>query len=219
MLTTIPFQGLYESMWSYELDRAEEQLADQLKGENDCGPGDDAFRGYSSGDVADALYWTTNYGFVHNWLAKEYATDYAAKLDELAGWKLRLKFDEMLSPREYNFTTDRIFMSLPRSTVRRLRKEVDKAMLDTVAKERFTSYDGFISSYSPYVESWGPLDKWDHNEVGTLLIAWIKTKGADTTEIEQDVFDDWSGNGVFDEALDQGLDLEAAKERLAKQDS
>lgn len=215
MLTTIPFQGLYESMWSQGLDDAEEYLIDGLTGENDSGEGEDGFRGHDRANVSEALYWTTNYGFAHNWLAKEYATDYAAKLDEVAGWKLRLKFDEMLSPREYNFTTDRVFMTLPRSTVRRLRKECDRDVLDTVAKERFTSYDGFISSYSPYVSDWGPLDKWDHNQVGTLLIAWIKTK--DAGEIEQDVFDDWSGNGVFDEALDEGLDLEAAKARLHRE--
>ena len=83
------------------------------------------------------------------------------------------QFDRLESPREYNFTTDRIFVDLPADEVRRMLAAVDPETLAQVAKDRHATRSGFISFYSPSVGDWGPVDNWDCNQVGTLIIAFV----------------------------------------------
>src|SRR5690606_26269592 len=87
-----------------------------------------------------------------------------------------LEFESLDSPREYNFCTDRIFCYIPLESAKRLfviSAKGNHKRLKEVIRERFTSRDGFISFYSNNLEEWldKPLDQWDHNEIGTLLIA------------------------------------------------
>jgi len=171
MLTTIPFAGFYNSVHDDALDRTLDQMFSDR--ETGC---------------------TVNAGLVYrasmacNWQAVyvAYARDYCERFG-LAHGITGLVFDELSSPREYNFETDRIFAEIPDAEVSRLLQETAPADLARVATERFTSYDGFISSYSPDVAEWGPVDEWDHNQVGTLLIAHA---GDDWDERELYLMDD-----------------------------
>jgi hypothetical protein len=45
--------------------------------------------------------------------------------------------------------------------------------LDRIAAARHTSRSGFISFYSPDWRSWGEIESWDHNQLETLLEAYI----------------------------------------------
>lgn len=95
-----------------------------------------------------------------------------------------MTFESMDSPREYNFTTDRVYGLVPLKTMReifRRSKAENHETLAAVVRDTFTSYDGFASFYSPDLDSWlakaGRLQDWDHNELGTLLIAGLQMAG------------------------------------------
>ena len=99
-----------------------------------------------------------------------YAAEFAKQfLHEI---KVQGQFDRLESPREYNFNTDRIFVDIPLPEVVRMLAGVDPETLNRVAEERHASRPGFLSFYSPRVESWGPVESWDCNQVGTLLQAY-----------------------------------------------
>ena len=78
-----------------------------------------------------------------------YAAEFARQF--LRRIKVQGQFESLESPREYNFTTDRIFVDIPANEVRRMLAEVDSETLSRVAAERHTSRPGFLSYYSPRV--------------------------------------------------------------------
>lgn len=158
VLTTIPFAGFYNTWHDQEFDDTLERMFS------------DRASGCHVNDKLMMRAWQAC-----NWHAAqvEYAKAYADSFAER--FKLGpIKFDEMSSPREYNFTTDRIFIYVGADAVKRLMKQVDKKTLDEVARERFTSRSGFISFYRPDFREWGDVTGWDHNQVGTLIEAWAR---------------------------------------------
>lgn len=180
MLTTIPFSGFYESIHDAELDRALEGLTQDSNG-------DQLEWQTAAGDIerpVDDLWKHVNWGVAHNAYARLYTEQFNAYFASAVGIELRLKFDELNSPREYNFATDRIFCELSKQVVRELWRKVDRSKLDDLIRATFTSYDGFISYYDNSLDAWlnkehsskhrmsghvGDVTKWDHNQVGTLL--------------------------------------------------
>lgn len=216
METTIPFMGFYDSIWSSGLDDAEQQLAEHLTGdpEADAGDGVDGFRGLSVQDVCSALYWCISYPVARLAIARGWAETFAHVVDKNCGWPTRLRFEVSDSPREYNFTTDRIFMTLPRATVRRMRKECDNATLVRVCRERFTSRDGFVSFYANNPYEWGPLDRWDHNQVSALLSAWMETREIEVSE--EDCYGEMYENGAFGSAIDSAYVMDELRAKVAE---
>ena len=214
--TTIPFTGFYESIWSRGLDDAEEQAAQYLSGdpESDCGEGVDGFKGLDVSDVCTALFWCIAYPVAHAYIAKQWAETFAMVVDTECGWATRMRFDALQSPKEYNHTTDRIFMTLPRATVRRMRKECDTAILVRVCREQFTSCSGFASFYPNNPYEWGPLDRWDHNQIAALLDAWLESQGIEVKEV--DAYSEMHGNGDFDEAIDSAYSMDALRAKVAE---
>jgi len=187
MQTTIPFQGFYNSIHDGELDNCLEQAFSDDFGEANTALLNRAF---------DAVQWSV----VH----AEYAAKYAAGFAELAGLKT-LKFAELVSPREYNFTTDRIFCEVDIVDVRAALARLPADALADKAAERFTSRSGFMSYYSPDVESWGALETWDCNQVGTILECLADTLAHDNNQWDQwdeySLCEDFSGNGNIDNWL------------------
>jgi hypothetical protein len=154
MISTIPFSGFYNSVHESQIDDAIEQMfTDRDTGCN------------RNEGLEYALFRKCDYSGVFNAYAAEYAENFCEE------FCVKGKFESMSSPREYNFTTDRIFITIEEADAREILKRVDPATLAKVAKLMFTSRDGFISSYSPKVESWGDLLEWDHNQLGALMIA------------------------------------------------
>jgi len=204
MRSIIPgFYGFYDSIWATGVDDAELSLAQYLTGdpESDAGEGVDGFRGRDVGDVCEALYRVIGYKALFNSIAKAYAEAFAHELDRACKWKTRIAFDSLDSPREYNFSTDRIFVKMPRSTVRRMRKECDPETLARMVKDECTSRSGFISFYSADVAEWGPLDQWDHNQASILLAAWMESQDIDNPQ--EDIYSAMCENDAFSEFLDR----------------
>lgn len=156
METTIPFQGFYCSEYSELVDYAV----------TNCFQDD---HGDINQAIADKVFDNTDYRALHEYAAKAYTEYFAFE------FKIKLTFKELVSPREYNFTTDRIFCDIDLEEVKRIYELVDHDILVKQIKDNFTSYDGFISHYSNDLDSWGSdLAEWDHNQIGTLLEAYAK---------------------------------------------
>lgn len=153
MLTTIPFSGFYESAHSSAIDDAEEWMFT----DRDSGT-------HPNEGLNTALWRDCNYQGVHNLYARDYCENFGRWLKIES-----LKFDELNSPREYNFTTDRIFATLSKADATHLYNSVPYDKLKAKARERHTSRDGFASFYSPDILAWGPVETWDHNQLGTLM--------------------------------------------------
>lgn len=192
MKTSIPFSGFYESLHDSEMDDTLNRMfSDRASG---C---------HSNDGLVNRAFEACDWQAVQVEYAQAYAENFAAQF----GLKT-LRFSELQSPREYNFTTDRIFCTIGRAELRRLRREVSRDTLAQVAAEYFTSRSGFYSYYSPDVSTWGKVDKWDLNQCGALLTALARDKSSDGT------FDHWAehslmesdrGNGCLDNMLDSNI--------------
>src|ERR1035437_4188195 len=99
MLTTIPFDGFYESIHSSLLDDEVEQLT-----QNDNGYQYERILPNGETEIPGADLWAhVGWQAAHVAYAKLYAEQFDAYFSQELGLKLALKFDELNSPREYNF--------------------------------------------------------------------------------------------------------------------
>lgn len=149
MQSVIPFAGFYASCHSEALDRAQEQALS-----------DDSGTRYEFDDAGES--YTSD-------MLNAYAREYVAAWSVAAG--IQCEFVKVDSPRYYNFETDRIFARITEETAARLFSHVDRAKLDSIAKRRHTSRDGFISFYSPAVDDWGDVMNWEPEQLHTLILA------------------------------------------------
>lgn len=204
MLTTIPFPGFYYTQLSDALDQEEEQIADYMieEGEN---------FDHNAAEIQEAIFWATDYKKAHEHIAREYAKQFAEYVKPY-----KLEFESMTSPREYNFETDRVFMTVSEIDFELMLAATDRLILAGLVRERFTSQSGFASFYSNNLLDWldKPLEDWDHNEVGTALEAYLQTTGLYRYEIEDDIVEYMSRNGVFGDAIGRALDDDELIKRL-----
>lgn len=172
----IPFAGFYDSLWSHMLDDQANQFceyeAEYREEENGIPP---ELR-LDANEFAEILNDVTNYKAQQEHLARHYVDAFNEWAKDQIGFDPKLSFEEMTSPRYYNFETDRIFCTISQKVARGLfaiSKKEKHERLAAAIKERHTSYDGFISFYSNDLASWleKPVTEWDANELGTLLRA------------------------------------------------
>lgn len=144
-------------------------------------------------DIEGFKDWDCDFKKVLNDFAKQYVSYWNEEFEYATEVDLGLVFEEVDSPKEYNFYTDRIFATIPQTGWRKLARviitpEGNKAMT-RVAKERHTSYSGFASFYDPDWLCWGPVIGWDHNQLQTLLFAVMDLYGVDERTLEDEVYD------------------------------
>ena len=177
MLTTIPFSGFYCSLHDSALDSALESIFSD-----------------DSGDVRQEImrhvFDATDWRMVHNAYAAGYAAAFAPEFN------LPLQFESMESPREYNFSTDIIYCTISDEDAARLFYTCDKALLGKIARETFTSRDGFASFYDPDFTKWGDILTWDSNQLGALIRAHVTDQNPD--------FDQWAEFDLMESAQCNG---------------
>ena len=129
-------------------------------------------------------------------LAKVYTEGFTDQLNALLDdldikGQIHLEFDEMLSPKFYNFETDRIFARITDRSIEILYENTNEASLRDMIRKTFTSYDGFSSFYPNDRDEWpeSPLF-WDHNQLSTLLEAFLMQETEGSYEFEQSVWED-----------------------------
>lgn len=160
----IPFAGFYYSMWDREIDSWIDQQSEHT--------------GVPVEDIK------LDYGAAKRGIAKAYTEAFAEWLAETLEKPVTLEYEELSSPKYYNFETDRIFAK--GVVFADILTELRSKDADTLAKafrDAFTSRDGFISFYEPVVPS-KPIGDWDHNEVYILLLAWIDHQGVENIDSE-----------------------------------
>ena len=199
MLTTLPFSGFYCSKWSNELDDVENQFIEK--------EADDTLDEFEVSVLVDKC---RQYETQIEYVAEEYVGYFNEKFKEEFAIDLKLRFESLKSPREYNFSTDIIYAYIDEEVVRRLLDDLEESKLADMIRERFTSCDGFISFYPNRIEEWKekPLEEWDYNEVGTVLEAYV----AQVEDFECDVYYEMCERSVFDTALDKCMDWDKYRE-------
>ena len=180
MLTTIPFSGFYESLHSSAIDDSiNQEFSDDQGIEN----AELSYRAW------DSMQW----GNVRNEYAKEYAKSFGHEF----GIK-SLAFESLRCPKEYNFTTDRIFCNIDYAELCGIIKTFDLKAFAEFVRERFTSRDGFISFYPSELAEWGKIDTWDHNQCGTALEFYaIQESGGK--------YDHWQEYAIMENSLSNGF--------------
>jgi hypothetical protein len=224
----IPFSGFYYSLWSQSVYDELQQVVDYAKEDADylartLAP----LAGVPAGDIPwdelrEALDDCATYRRAYEHLAEAYAEEFASWLaDTLGRSAVAFEWEEMVSPRYYNFETDRLFARFSLTDLQtvydRLRADAPELLDDTI-RARHTSYDGFHSFYSNAADEWHekPLDEWDHNELGTLVRAWGRYQGVTSYD---ELLYDYRCGGLYEEvhrAVDKAVDWPAFKARVAE---
>ncbi len=164
--STIPFDGFYESFISDDIDY---QIGQQIEWDSDTFDLNE-----SEEEIIKDNYLTVNTSYFYNQIAEDYTNFYIEILNRrLKGFELKATYKFFTSPREYNFSTDRIFIEIEENhaidfikyIIKNYKKELEEKI-----KQRFTSRDGFISFYKNSLDLW-PKDysEWDFNQIGTCF--------------------------------------------------
>lgn len=145
----IPFSGFYETIHSNDIDRHFEWLYNL-----DDDPEIDWYDQLQPGEYKKAEI--------------EYCKQYTQLFSELVD--VPMTFKEMTSPREYNFSTDRIFCNMNADELTKIKNRLDHDKMTELVKRKFTSCDGFMSFYSNSYDEWlNQSEPWDHNQISTAL--------------------------------------------------
>jgi hypothetical protein len=164
--STIPFDGFYESFISADI---EHQIGQQIEWDSDT---------FDLNEDEQQILWdsylSVNRSYFYNQIAEDYTNFYIDALNErLEGFTLKATYKFFTSPREYNFSTDRIFIEIEENHVIDFIKYIIKNYkkeLEEKIKERFTSRSGFNSFYKNSLDLWAKdYSEWDHNQIGTCF--------------------------------------------------
>ena len=162
--STIPFDGFYESFISADIDH---QIGQQIEWDIDIYDLNE-----DEQQVLEDSYLSFNRSSFYNEIAQDYTNFYIDALNErLKGFTLKATYKFFTSPREYNFSTDRIFIEIEENhaidfikyIIKNYKKELEKKIED-----RFTSRSGFNSFYKNSLDLWTKdFKEWDCNMIGT----------------------------------------------------
>jgi hypothetical protein len=127
-------------------------------------------------DMQDVVYAAIDWHKVKREYAKQYLEEFEYRLYVGYDIKISLEFASIVSPREYNFTNDRLYATISKEDIMTLRDNVDVSALDRLIRQTFTSRSGFISFYPNRLFEWGEdVLTWDANQLGTLLEAFVQS--------------------------------------------
>jgi len=196
MITTIPFSGFYGTHHEAEIDGTLEQMLSDSSG---CYPISDR--------ISNDIWFHVSTPRVE--YTKAFVESFQVLLNQETQLNVKLEWESVDSPKSCNFSTDRVYATVSFSDVQAMFNKLDKTVLDKTARSRFTSYDGFISHYSPNWKDWGSLKDWDHNQIGTILEGLVDEFLR--PEWEWDVTEDWNSNGDLDNWVFDNLDEEGQR--------
>lgn len=113
------------------------------------------------------------------------------------------------SPREYNFETDRLVITIGSAFMQRLHAALDYQVFSGVVRERHTSRSGFISFYQDDAanSAWQDPKNFDENQNETLLLAVIEqTVGVDDfgEQVVDETINDVDADGTLSSCFNYG---------------
>jgi hypothetical protein len=184
---SIPFAGFYESVHDQLFDDELDQMCENR----------------DSGDINHNLSYylldNINWKQAHTDYARDYTENFANALN-IKG----LKFIELDSPREYNFTTDRIFAKCSDAEFYRMFKLVKGEKLDKVCRENLASRAGFSSFYNPDFKTWGNWKTWKNNQYSQVVEAYAIDMGyTDDSCTQWELMEDDISNGGISSIIER----------------
>lgn len=197
--TNIPFAGFYYSNYDDELGATLDSQVEWFESEYDLDK-------EQALEYSEILFRYTDWRHAWEVIAKHYVTAFSKCFKEWTEVDLKADFNKMISPREYNFETDRIFGMVDEAAILALYDKVDEATLRRIIEERFTSRSGFISFYPNSLDLW-PSNalEWDVNQICTLLMCFLPE------DWERDVFEATFQGGEAFEAWEGSVDWNAVE--------
>jgi hypothetical protein len=176
--TTVPFLGFYESM---HMDWIDYSIESEME----------------SADLTDIRVIDPNYRQMMVEYSKSYVSWWFHELKQHIKMVNDIQYSwvELNSPKEYNFTTDRIFVDISVGSLAVIHDYVVNCLWDEFAdyvRYALMPRSGFIPFYTNKAVNWGDLSTWDHNQIG-LMLSFLDTH----FEIEQDgEFHEMASNAV-----------------------
>ena len=206
----IPFSGFYETSHSAIFDAWLDYEQETLVKEHQATT-------KQITELADLFYSEINWSAVYRAYAEKYveafedlmrAESRSYKINEKGeryladGIQLDIVFEELQSPREYNFSTDCIYAKISKVQLDEVLAFVidqyEDKWLDYV-KDKYTSYDGFISFYSSNFSTWeDDLSEWGEARLGSLLEFYatcILDRDLEDELNAWELMESWSSNG------------------------
>ena len=118
--------------------------------------------------------------------SRQFCDAVEALLSDILKSKVTLEYQDIHSPREYNFTTDTVNVSitLDRAALVKYCAKYGGEMAPYF-KARYTSYDGFMSHYPANIEYWTDPDNWDGHGLGAVLEAILIHHYGEESEAEE----------------------------------
>jgi len=197
----IPFSGFYESVHIYNIEQAIEL---------DCSDNN----GDINEDILDSFVTGLDWNKLHIDYAKLYTEQFKTALAGFNSLSFEsLVFKQLVSPREYNFSTDLIEVELSDNELYKLYSfiiENCKEELEKLIEDRFTSHSGFYSYYPNSLEDWPMLlADWDSVQLSQLLVVFCRWYDLVDDNYEVDsclLMDDCLGDGSIDDVIWGNLD-------------
>jgi hypothetical protein len=107
-------------------------------------------------------------------VSRQYVTNDKGKRELSPPFKLQLEFEELKSPRFYNYETDCIYAKIPLAQMEAMLAAIPPEKWREFVREQCTSYDGFISFYPANYDEWDKdLSEWGEARLGMVLEAYL----------------------------------------------
>jgi len=133
------FTGFYNSIWQYQEDNEINEINEERK---------------KSGLVGEITFDNLEIDY------RQYEADISEKIceavkNELGEYIEEINFERVVSPKEYNFVNDSIYCEIiPKiDAIKKFIYNNKKEYIEYL-KNKYSSYDGFISAYSNKFETW-----------------------------------------------------------------
>jgi hypothetical protein len=192
----VPFSGFYESTHDAVFDS---WLEYEVEVRRDDGATEEEIE-----KLQDLYFKSIDWKVAHELYAKEYVSLVSQFIKKEDGKDIELVFEELTSPRYYNFETDRIFAKISFTDIEYMSDMIDSEALKERVKETYTSYDGFSSFYPNDISKW-PADirAWDHNQLEIILELYLEhISQKELNEIlNWGLIEDITCNGEIDEII------------------
>ncbi len=179
----VPFSGFYESIHNERIGNIVQHV---------CSDED----GNLINDMYDMAYTLTNFKLIRELYSKKYVS---ALADEIGTHSLTYK--SLISPKYYNFETDRILATISYRDLNILYSNLAEDTLEKFIVKNHSSTSGFHSFYSNSLYEWKKkhFSMWDCNQLGTVLEAYLETKHDFSNELASTLLEydtDWIYNYI-----------------------
>lgn len=187
----LPFCGFYESVADWQIEETVNRAFD--------------YEGTGCPEIPDDFWTYWDAGPVCKAYCKLYVERYVQYIKDKLDIDISLEFDDVVSPKFYNFETDRIFAYISHVDVCKLYNIVNTPALRIMVRERHSSRAGFASFYSNDLDDkegeWGrELHEWDSVQLQTLLLAAFEQEGEEPDDTMA-IMEDCMGSGELDNVV------------------